>query len=251
MIVYVNGDSHSAAAEAVHWACFAQDDNQYKHLGRRAHPENLAVSYGQHIADYLDARLVCEAESASSNSRIIRTTWEQIQGVQGWPVVKPDLIIIGWSTWEREEWSYEGNTYQVTASGTDHVPNGLKARYKTWVIEQDEHTRDRKLIESHKKIWEFHRHLLALDIPHLFFNTYSTFQPIRLGHLKRDLVNPGMYDWDKCYIEPYDQNYAFYYWCLNNGFKTVNPNSYHFGADAHQAWANFLIQNYTQKLLTQ
>ena len=45
---------------------------------------------------------------------------------------KPDLVIIGWSTWEREEWLHEGTYYQVTASGTDDVPPELHSKYKKW-----------------------------------------------------------------------------------------------------------------------
>ena len=74
MILYVNGDSHSAAAEAVNSYCFANDDPLYYALGRRPHPDNERVSYGCNIANELNAILHCDAESASSNTRIIRTT---------------------------------------------------------------------------------------------------------------------------------------------------------------------------------
>jgi len=41
MILYVNGDSHTAGAEAVNSHAFADDDPAYKHLGRLPHPDNL------------------------------------------------------------------------------------------------------------------------------------------------------------------------------------------------------------------
>jgi hypothetical protein len=44
MILYVNGDSHTAAAEAVNPHAFAEDDSALFYLGRAPHPENLAVS---------------------------------------------------------------------------------------------------------------------------------------------------------------------------------------------------------------
>jgi hypothetical protein len=50
MILYVNGDSHTAAAEAVTPHCFAQDEGDLYLLGRRPHPANLAVSWGQKLA---------------------------------------------------------------------------------------------------------------------------------------------------------------------------------------------------------
>ena len=72
MILYVNGDSHSAGAEAVNDYCFAEDDPFYYALGRIPHPDNERASYGCNIANELFAILHCDAESASSNSRIIR-----------------------------------------------------------------------------------------------------------------------------------------------------------------------------------
>ena len=94
MLVYINGDSHSAGAEAVNPHCFAEDDYLYRGLGRRPHPDNLQVSYGCHLANMLGAVLHCDAESASSNSRIIRTTGQYLKNNP-----KPDLVVIGWSTW--------------------------------------------------------------------------------------------------------------------------------------------------------
>ena len=95
MILYVNGDSHSAGAEAINEFGFAEDDRLYYGLGRQPHPDNLRVSYGCNIANELYAILHCDAESASSNSRILRTTRQYLKDFI------PDAVIIGWSTWER------------------------------------------------------------------------------------------------------------------------------------------------------
>ena len=76
MILYVNGDSHSAAAEAVNIHAFAEDDPKYFYLGRAPHPDNLSVSWGKLLSLTLRAGLHCAAESASSNARILRTTCE-------------------------------------------------------------------------------------------------------------------------------------------------------------------------------
>ena len=43
MMLYVNGDSHTAGAEAVNSHAFAEDDPDLFYLGRAPHPENLAV----------------------------------------------------------------------------------------------------------------------------------------------------------------------------------------------------------------
>ena len=41
MILYTNGDSHTAAAECVNNHAFAQDDQKYFMMGRAPHPDNL------------------------------------------------------------------------------------------------------------------------------------------------------------------------------------------------------------------
>jgi len=235
LILYVNGDSHSAAAEAAVPYCFAQDDSLYYALGRIPHPENERVSYGCNIANQLYAILHCDAESASSNDRIIRTTKQYIQE-EG----NPDAIIIGWATWEREEWLYDDVYYQVTASGTDSVPASLEQKYKQWVID----TASRQSVielATHDKIYKFHQELLDLKIPHLFFNTYNCFAHIRINNLAR-------FDWGKNYIDPYSEELTYYTWLKQNGCQTVNPNSYHFGVDAHEKWADFLMPHLTQLL---
>jgi hypothetical protein len=246
MILYVNGDSHSTGAEALNKCCFAEDDPLYWSLGRQPHPDNLRVSYGCEIANMMGAILECDAESAASNDRIIRTTDDYlINNI-------PDYLIIGWSTWEREEWLHEGVYYQVTASGTDSVPPELHSKYKKWVADQDHISRERKLLLWHDRIYKLHKDLEARSVPHLFFNTYSDFSTVRTRKITSDAVNvpPNEYDWGGCYLEPYNQTYTYYFWLKNNGFNTVRPDSYHFGPDAHRAWAEFLYQNMVQKALT-
>ena len=235
MILYVNGDSHSAAAEAAVPYCFAQDDNLYYALGRIPHPENERVSYGCNLANKLFAIYHTDAESASSNARIIRTTYQYLKD-EG----TPDAIIIGWATWEREEWLHNNQYYQVTAGGTDMVPNDLMPKYKEWVISAaDRYVEDE--IQQHESIWQFHNMLKDLEIPHLFFNTYSCFAHIRQNGL-------AQYDWGNNYIDPYTEESTYYNWLKHNGCQTVNPNSYHFGVDAHEKWADFLYPRLTQLL---
>ena len=250
MIVYVNGDSHSAGAEAVNPHAFAEDDPLYWALGRQPHPDNLRASYGCELANMMYAILECDAESAASNDRIIRTSHDYLSNFPN--NAKPDLVVIGWSTWEREEWLHEGTYYQVTASGTDDVPATLENKYKQWVIDQDHVSRERKLLTWHERIYRFHQDLNLLKIPHLFFNTYSHFAPIRTEQITTHNQNipHEEYDWAGSYVDPYDPNLTYYNWCINKGFKTVNPNSYHFSADAHSAWAEYLYQTYVQTLLT-
>ena len=128
MILYTNGDSHTAAAECVNNHAFAEDDQQYWMMGRAPHPDNLAVSFSKLLSNRLSCGLVCDAESASSNDRIIRTTKQWMEKFEH--ELYRTFMIIQWSTWEREEWLIDGTYYQINASGTDHVPKSHEGKYK-------------------------------------------------------------------------------------------------------------------------
>jgi len=238
LIVYVNGDSNSAGAEAVKPACFAEDDPLYWRLGRQPHPDNLAASYGCELANRLGAILDCDAESASSNDRIMRTTRRYLENN------KPDLLIIGWATWEREEWLHDGTYYQVTASGTDAVPPELAERYRNWVIGQTTATREDKMLAWHQRIYQLHLDLETAGIRHVFFNCFSDFANIASGQITTDNSdNPnrsGLHEWNHSYIGPYDKQLTYYQWLTNQGFQATKH--YHFLAEAHRAWADYLYE---------
>jgi hypothetical protein len=225
MILYVNGDSHAAAAEAANQHAFAEDDGQYFYMGRAPHPDNLQVSWGKLLSLSLQAGLKCDAESASSNQRIIRTTrdWLAKQTQQ-----EDIIMIIQWSTWEREEWLHDGVYYQVNASGIDHVPQELQEKYRQYIIGIDWQI---KTEEAHDQIWSFHKELEEQKIPHIFFNGNNNFAKIT-----------DCKDWGKSYIYPYDPDYTFNSLIQAGGIKTVAPNSYHFGKDGHSFFNRFMLQ---------
>jgi len=224
-ILYVNGDSHTAAAEAVNNHAFAIDDSELFYLGRRPHPANLAVSWGKVLSTPLRASFYCDAESASSNQRIIRTTREWLAR----PRNQDSLVIIQWSTWEREEWQNEHGTYfQVNASGIDDVPDSLKERYKNFVATVDWRACTQYW---HENIWNFHKELEEQGIPHVFFNGNNDFSTIA-----------DRYNWGTSYIEPYNPKGTFDAILKQNSYQTVAPDSWHFGKEAHSFWANYMLQ---------
>ena len=230
MILYVNGDSHSAGVEIAGPWCFAKDDSKYRRLGRVPHPANLKLSYGQLLADKMNCQLICDAESASSNNRIIRTTLKQLTGGPGMPAVRPDFIVIGWSTWERQEFHdpKTGIAWQVNAGGIGvDWPDWLKEQYPKFIEGLDWR---KEMNLAHNKIYQFHTELQHRGIKHLFFNTFSYF----------DLRVVTSLDWHNCYLDPYNKYSTYYNWCLSQGFEPVTKNGYHFGADAHRAWADYL-----------
>lgn len=234
MKLYVNGDSHTAAAEAVCPHAFAEDDGALYHLGRRPHPSNLAVSWGQQLAHQLRASFYCDAESASSNQRIMRTTREWLASNSD---QQGQLIIIQWSTWEREEWLIDGTWYQITASGDDQVPPAYRDRYREFVMSVDW---DRCTVRWHQEIWQLHCDLESLGIPHVFFNGNN-----HLGAIAPD----QRHTWGSAYYHPYCDQNTWHMWLKNNGFDTVTPENWHFGPKAHAAWANHMLQYIVQNQL--
>ena len=225
MILYVNGDSHTAAAEAVNVHAFAEDDPKYFYLGRAPHPDNLQASWGKLLSLALQAGFHCAAESASSNSRIMRTTREWLPTIQDQGEI---LIIIQWSTWEREEWLHDGIYYQVNASGIDHVPQALQEKYRHYIMGLDWQAKTK---EAHDQIWAFHKELEAKGIKHIFFNGNNDFSKIKDQRV-----------WDMCYVAPYEPTMTFDAIVRKQGIETVAPNSYHFGKDAHSFFNRFMLQ---------
>lgn len=227
MILYVNGDSHTAAAEAVNLHAWAMDDGDLFFMGRAPHPANLAVSWGKLLSQSLRASLHCGAEAGSSNARIIRTTREWLSNT---PRREDLLVIIQWSTWEREEWfdDEEKIYYQVNASGIDHIPDKWATRYKEYIASINWNS---KINQAQEDIWQLHQELKDQNIKHIFFNGNNDFSTVK-KHL----------DWGNNYIFPYDTSKTFDAIIRSSGIQTVAPNSWHFGKDGHSFFHRFMLQ---------
>jgi len=235
MILYVNGDSHAAAAECVNTHAWACDDGMYWGLGQQPHPDNLRASFGCELANQLNAILVCEAQAGCSNDRIIRTTRDWIE--QNQDVLYDTFLVLQWTTWEREEWLHEDQYYQVGASGTDSVAPALQEKYRHFIVGLDWTEKTRL---AHDQIWRFHMELREKNVRHVMFNGNTDFEKVRTRT-----------NWGNAYIEPYDPAYTYNHVLRNNGFRTVNPNSWHFGADSHCFWGQYLLQYITDNELLQ
>jgi hypothetical protein len=226
MILYVNGDSHAAAAEAVNQHAFAEDDPALFYMGRVPHPANMAVSWARLLADTFKATLHCDAESAASNARILRTTRDWISRHENdW---HRTLVIISWSTWERQEWLIDGTYYQINASGIDDVPASHHQRYKEYVASVDW---QQATEQAHQDIWQLHQELADQNIPHVFFNGNNHFESVQ-----------DRKDWKANYIAPYDPKSTYSAILTDRGHQTVSPDSWHFGKEAHSFWKQFLLQ---------
>ena len=231
-MLYVNGDSHTAAAEAAvahGWAC-DDGDPAIQIFGKRPHPENDRVSFGYRLSQDLGCAYINDSQSGGSNTRILRTTNQFLDNYAG---RESELfVLIQWSTWEREEWLIDGEYYQINASGNDTVPESHQQEYKQWIINIDW---QKKSEEWHQKIWQYHQNLVRRQVRHLFFNADMYFPPeeIPLDH---------RHDWNRSYLDPYSESGTYQKILKHHGFRCQSPHNYHFGVDGHCFWSKYLLQ---------
>jgi len=225
MILYVNGCSHAAAAEAVNSHSWAADDGLYWGLGQQPHPDNERVSFGCEMANWLNAILYLDAQAGGSNARIIRTTRSWLHEQTNHDDV---FVVLQWSTWERQEWLHEDTWYQVNASGIDSVPSIFAERYKNFVANVNW---DQVQQQAHDEIWAFHQELKKQKIRHIFVNGNNNFS--KIAKQKK---------WGTDYIGPYDPAQTYDALIRAQGIETVAPNSWHFGKDGHSFFHRFMLQ---------
>jgi hypothetical protein len=207
MILYVNGDSHSIGVELKDptqaWPCL--------------------------LANRLGLPLVNDAKSGGSNPRILRTvsnftTNSDLQDI---------FVIIGWTSWEREEWQQGNVYYDVNSGGHDTLPPDLELKYKTWVVAQNQKTREAKSQATHEYIHKLHCHYKEKNIRHLFFNAVMPF-----------LSSEKQHDWHNNFLGPYDNDSSYYWHLKNRGYTPTKD--YHHNSKAQQVWADVLY-NYIQE----
>ena len=235
-LIYINGDSHAAASECVTNHAWSEDDAKLPRSGRGPHPDNEAASFGAMFAEKLNIKRINQSQGGGSNDRIIRVTRNWIKENKN--KLNQVFMIIQWSTWERTEWFYNNEWWQVNGSGTDYVPNELRDRYKQFIINIDWKSVTQR---AHEQIWQFHNEINELNIPHLFFNGNNHFGGFYVENRLHLPIIPNHYDWGRCYIDPYSSKGTYSEILKSHGFSTVSPNSWHFGKDAHCFWADYML----------
>lgn len=208
MILYVNGDSNSAGADL----------------------DDFDDSWPAIVSRELGYDLTRQSKPGASNPRILRTTNGYLD--QG---NLPDLMIIGWTSWEREEWEHQGQRFDVNASGLDSVPSALQARYKQWVIEQRQDNQANKSRDTHNEIIKLHLRLKESKVPHLFFNAIMPFQHEVLVDDNR------RYNWGSNFYGPYDNDSSYYWHLRAQGFSPTKMN--HYLEDGQKYWAELILKH--------
>jgi len=218
--LWVNGDSHTAGSYS---------------------PVNIKNTFAQQLAQHFDWNYTNIAEPGGSNQRIIRTT------IQALPDLDPQhtFILIGWSSWERTEWYYHNQWHKICGDPGYNIPEFIHQRWQENNEYFQRHFVDRTAEqeiwrcakEQEHAIWTFHLLLQNLGYKFLFFLgcEYPFFcrEQLDKGLNSRLPWQPGAWAHD-----PYKET-GFSHYSLQQGF--VRDNLWHFGQDAHDAWAQVLI----------
>jgi len=170
----------------------------------------------------------CHARFGASNKQIIRRTNEWIDNQSD------DLtVLIGWSTWEREEWLIDGEYINVDQFSLNDIPANALDRYNEWRKKVD-NTPDymtKKAIEWNHKIHHYIKYLKSKNIKFIMWNNYIALD--RVEGQDNDIIE---------YIHPYDDDYTMYdYLSRVNNHNPFEDDPYHFDAKGHKIWADFLI----------
>lgn len=227
--MYVNGDSHTAQV--------------YGDSGITA-LELLAQKY--------QCNYINHALPGSSNQRIIRTTIEQLPNLDP----KSTLIVIGWSSFERTEWYYNDQWYQICGTVNSNIDPEIRILWQqhlnSWWMD-DNHECWRRQADQHHSIWLFHNLLKQLGYSMLFYQGCKTFffdgcpqqdQNFQLPWQDSVWVhNPYVH------VTPDNERYieGFSYYVERQGYQHTDDQG-HFGQDAHQSWAKYLDPHVKKQL---
>jgi hypothetical protein len=90
----------------------------------------------------------------------------------------------------------------------------------------------------HERIYNLHKYLEHLRIPHVFFHAFHDFK---------------MYDsqyhleWSNGFMNPYDNDLTYIHWCAGNNYKEITPGKFHYEPAAQRAWAEKLFEYINQE----
>ena len=181
----------------------------------------LSNSYGNIIAQNLNAVLVCDAMSDQTNEQIAKRTLDYAINN------KDSFIVVGWNTWEVENFDYDGTSYVFSGGCNENdYPKELRKKYTEW--KKDLYSEDRIAIsekKNHDVIWELHCRLTDLGVKHLFFNILAHFSTIT-----------DKKKWGNNFVYPYVMGNTMHKFCKNS-----SSDDFHFNSLDHIKWAEFLL----------
>ena len=223
--IYFNGDSYVAGDEL--------DDP-------------TTQGFASKLANKLDATFINQAEGGSSNGLILRKVQEYLYECKKSNKF-PDLIVIGWSESNREDWFVDDRYRSVAGTGPLlESYNPIDYKYWTRYMNQSWPYTHQMCKFYNRAIYNLHRELMHLRVPHLFFNAIAPLNVAELHDPYRRQEDPVLkFSWDDCYFYPYDEM-SWRQWAIENKYKEITPGMYHYNEDCHDAWTE-IIYNYIKE----
>lgn len=193
-------------------------------------PTNIASVF----SDAMDRPFRCWSKNGASN-HWIQTHIDYFLADPAWST--DTFVLVGWTSWEREEWPWLYNNISVCGGPDFGVPSAMKARYEAW---KQTLTRDYQQACKHiwhERIYQVHAALTDRNIPHLFWTTYDNWHDLE-----------DQKDWRDCFYRPYDTHGCMSKWFESQGISAMPGDAFHYGPDAHAAWAKELATHAQSRL---
>ena len=240
MIVYSNSDSYGILSGF--WT------------KKHGSSEQETQVYGEYIAKSLDCEYMNRGRSGSTNSRILRTsTRDLIKLRRENPNTKIQALISLGTTYRLEIWTInnehsedlDGHFKSFQASNEfPSFSNNQKEFIKHWVAQYDNEAEQTNLL------WQvimFTNTLKRYNINYLIW-----WGPL-IGVVKPiEYTNPFIEDFYQEFKKDTNilsfEDFSFCSWCLEQGFVPYDKEQYgdygHHTPEAHQAFANYLLENH-------
>lgn len=244
-LLYVNGCSHSCGAEI-------------SYVGSMREPKDLDSSWAGKLANKYDLFHYNDAVSGNSNETILSTTINSVLKLLDEYNPKELLVIIGWSSFERTDFIYEGTRYRFVPGCQEldyfkEWPKVVKRAFDNWIISTDPYNES---MNKFSLIYYSMRNFLKLhQIDYYFFNAVNHvhYPAVNLLHeLDKHTPNHKLFklmEADNNYLNPFDKESCYYQYMRTRYDGHVGGRNHHFLEDAQDEWAKILEEKIKHKLI--
>lgn len=210
--------------------------------------------YGKFIADTLGSKFVNRGRSGSCNSRIMRTSVRDLIKLRNEnPNEKIQALIGLATTYRNESWTIDNQhpedqdghfTSFQASSQFGFWLNEQKDFAKHWVAQYDNEAEQTNLL------WQV---LMFTNILKMYDIDYLLWWGCKIGVVKPiEYFNPFIQDFYQEFKRDKNilsfEDFGFCSWCLDQGHVPFDKKKFgdygHHGKDAHQAFADHLLENY-------
>lgn len=174
----------------------------------------------------LDQTFKCWSKNGASN-HWIETHIEYFLADHSWPT--DTLLLVGWTSPEREEWPWLYNNISVCGGPDFGVPAAIKARYQQWKQTLTEEYLQSRMKMWHDRIYSCHLRLRTKSVPHLFWTTYDNFKSMQ-----------DRREWHGNFFQPYDLDGCMCRFLQAQNIKSLHDDPFHYDDHAHRVWATAL-----------